>query len=70
MLVEGNIGEEVYVKATIKEIHIVGGDEVKYTVEIDQAYDFTIDDVSHQVGTFVELRNIPQSVIKFPEATV
>lgn len=35
MQVRGNIGEEVYLRAKIKEIHILSQDDIQYTLEID-----------------------------------
>lgn len=35
MQVRGNIGEEVYLRANIKEIHILDQDNIQYTLEID-----------------------------------
>jgi hypothetical protein len=65
MQVRGNIGEEVYLKAKIKEIHILDTEDIQYTLEVDKIYNISADETNHQLTTADILRNVPESRIKF-----
>lgn len=65
MQVRGNIGEEVYLRAKIKEIHILDQDDIQYTLEIDKTYNVSVDENTHQLTTTDILRNVPENRIKF-----
>lgn len=65
MQVRGNIGEEVYLRAKIKEIHILDQDDIQYTLEIDKKYNVSVDENIHQLATTDVLKNIPENRIKF-----
>ena len=61
MQVRGNIGEEVYLRAKIKEIHILSQDDIQYTLEIDKKYNVSVDETTHQLTTTDVLRNVPEN---------
>ena len=65
MQVRGNIGEEVYLRAKIKEIHILDQDDIQYTLEIDKKYNVSVDENTHQLTTTDVLRDVPENRIKF-----
>lgn len=65
MQVRGNIGEEVYLRAKIKEIHILDQDDIQYTLEIDKKYNVSVDETTHHLTTTDVLRNVPENRIKF-----